>query len=125
MTDKQLLGAGNVTVTLGDGEDAADYVLKPLPIVIKHLCAEFGGLRSCIQRVQDLDMNMMLRAVALATNVKGSAAVDLERRFYATPITGLIQPLTTHLLVLMNGGRPLTDGDEKKDDDSEAEKGNG
>lgn len=124
MTEKHLLGAGNVTVTLGAPDDTADYVLKPTPLVIKTLCATYGGLRPCIERVQALDLNMALHAITLGVGVKGRAATELEDRFWQTATANLIGPLTSFLLVLANGGRPITEADDKKDDDEGAE-GNG
>lgn len=124
MTDKHLLGAGNVTVTLGAPDDSHDYVLKPTPLVIKTLCATYGGLRPCIERVQALDLNMALHTVTLGVGAKGRAATEVEDLFWQTATVGLIQPLTSFLLVLMNGGRPIAEAEEKAPDDADAE-GNG
>lgn len=117
MTDKHSLGAGNVTVTLGAPDDTVDYVLKPTPLVIKTLCATYGGLRPCIERVQALDLNMALHTITLAAGIKGRAATEMEDRFWQTATVGLIQPITSFLLVLMNGGRPINEADDKKDDE--------
>ena len=120
------LGAADVVVTLGAPDDTEDYTLKVRPLVIKTLCATQGGLRPCIEKIQALDMNLMLQVVMLGTDAKGRMARELEDRFWLTAVTALIQPLTTFCLTLMNGGRPLTEAEPDDDEkDDEAAEGNG
>ena len=120
------LGAGDVVVTLGAPVDTEDYTLKVRPLVIKTLCATHGGLRPCIEKIQALDMNLMLQVVMLGTDAKGRMARELKDRFWLTAVTALIQPLTTFCLTLMNGGRPLTEAEPDDDEkDDEAAEGNG
>ena len=72
------LGAADVVVTLGAPDDTEDYTLKVRPLVIKTLCATHGGLRPCIEKIQALDMNLMLQVVMLGTDAKGRMARELE-----------------------------------------------
>ena len=118
---KALLGAADVTVTLGAPDDREDYILKFRPIIPKTLCSAYGGLRPCLEKIQALDMNMMLQVIALGTDAKGKAARELDERFWQTSVSDLIQPMTTFCLTLMNGGRSLTDAEL---DDDEASEGN-
>lgn len=102
MTDKKhSLGAGNVTITLGAPDETEDYTLRPTPLVIKTLCVNHGGLRPCIEKIQALDMNMVLQTILLGADAKGKVAREIEDRFWQTSMVGLIQPLTTFLLVMM------------------------
>ena len=122
MTDKKpALGAGNVKITLGAPDDLEDYMLMPLPIVAKTISATYGGLRPCIGKVQDLDMNAMLHLVTIGTDAKGKRAREIEDRFWLTPITDLTSALTTYLLRFANGGRPPSESDEKQPEDDESE----
>lgn len=101
------IGAGNVTIILL-GEER---VLRPTLRAARSISAKAGGIMSAVQAIGRFDFDAMLTVVSLGLDITKPAEVnDLAEKIYGTGMADLVEPVTTYLSILANGGRPVDAG---------------
>lgn len=99
------IGAGNVDIVL-DGETVT---LRPTLRAAQTISKQSGGIIAAVQAVGRFDLEVITSVVALGLNKTTPRDVqDLAEKVYATGISDLVEPVTTYLANLANGGRPVT-----------------
>lgn len=135
---KPAYGAGDVPITLltVDGQPE-ELVLRPSYGAFKALSRRPGGLNGVAQRAGELDIDEMVRIVAVGAGLEGQTRrppEDLGHRIWLTgltegktqqpPIEGeedphnsIVARCSLYMLVLISGGqRPRSDSTEARDD---------
>lgn len=101
---------GQVDIDLG-GEV---YTLKPTPAAILKINRQFGGLRSAMERVRDIDVDAVAVIVAAGAGLGGREAKDMPERIAAEGVASLAGPVSEYLAYLLNpSGREGSEGEGK------------
>lgn len=107
------LGAGDVAITLLDSSGNPEHlVLKPTYLAARTLSAQYGGLMKALERVAQLDIEVINAVITLGLGYGGSTRrgpVDLPDRIWRTGLNdnsgGLGERCVTYISVLMAGGQ--------------------
>lgn len=117
------LGAGDVVITLGQGDNGEELTLRPHWKAAKTLSTKYNGLSSVIERVLRLDISVVVDVIAVGLGYTSTKRPpeDLERRIYETGLTddtgGLAERCVTYLHVLAGGGRLPDSSSDDEDGD--------
>jgi hypothetical protein len=120
------LGAGDVVIVLGQGDDAEEMVLRPTYRAAKTLSTKYNGLSSVIERVLRLDFEIVVDVIGIGLGYTSTKRPpeDLAERVFHTGLTddtgGLAERCVTFLHALAGGGR-LPDKSEEEDGESPLE----
>lgn len=96
------LGAGDVEITL-EGEKAT---LRPTLRAAQAISKQSGGIIAAVNAVGRFDLETMTAVIALGLNVTSPNALNaLAEKIYTTGMADLVEPVTTYLTVLANGGK--------------------
>ncbi|RVC47577.1 hypothetical protein EN781_00120 [Mesorhizobium sp. M4A.F.Ca.ET.090.04.2.1] len=102
--------------------DGVDYELIPSPDAIITLSGKYDGLAPLIGAIQRLNVKAMGDTVVAGLGLEGKAAREMMMSVACTPLLELLPQLSTFASILTNGGRPLTQAADDKDD-QEGDKG--
>lgn len=107
---KTTIGAGNVTFMLA----GAEVTLRPSLRCAQAISKQSGGIMAAIQAISRFDLEVMTSIIALGLDAKGPQEMSkVATQVYETGMSNLIEPVTTFLTILANGGRPVdSDGGE-------------
>lgn len=94
-----------VEVTLKGKSETLRCTLK----AAKTVNAMAGGFQGALARLANMDQEAYFLIVAAGL---GKKQIDIEQSVYDTGITNLTEPLTSYVLSLANGGRPLVATEE-------------
>ena len=115
--DKPRLGRGNVIVTI----DEIEYTLKPSLIAVQTLSRKYGGLNIVVERISKLDFEVICDVVEVGIGRKGNNPRQRQELAEAIFNTGLTDDTGSlgllcvrYLIILMRGGRPLTQEEEEQ-----------
>lgn len=99
-----------VTVEI-DGEE---MTLVPSPGAILVLSEQYDGFGPLIQAIQRLKVSAAADVVIAGLGLEGRAAKEMREKVAMTGVVDLVGKLTEFVMVLANGGRPLTDDEDSK-----------
>ena len=101
--NKAALGAGNVEIVL-DGEKVT---LKPSLKAALALSAQPGAIAGAVEAVGNFNLQTMTMVVSLAS---GRDTEETAEAIYKTGMVDLSPPIVRFLMMLANGGKPVTGG---------------
>lgn len=104
-----------VTVEI-DGEDV---ILIPSPDAIITLSRAYDGFRPLLDAIGRFNVDAAMAVVVAGAGVEGKAARSLSDRVAKTSMVSLAAPLTAFVTILVNGGKPLSDGDDEEGEDKD------
>lgn len=107
MSDARL-GAGNVEFKL-DGEQ---LTLRPSLRAAQAISRQGGGIRAVLRSISDLDFDMITYIIAVGL---GKKPAEVEDAVYRTGLPDLVDPVTTFVAVIANGGRLSKGGEGEQD----------
>lgn len=90
----------DVEIKLGDKTETLRCTLRAAKAV-----NAMGGFQAALQRIGAADLDAFTAIVAAGL---GKRPVEIEERVWSTGIAGLSEPLVQYVLLLSNGGRPLS-----------------
>jgi hypothetical protein len=100
--------AGQVDITLGNDT----LTLAPTIEAMTKISRTFGGMKPAIDRVLALDIDAFTVIIATGAGLSGNKAAGLGDKVWKHGMDNLVGGLTDYLLILRNGGRPLSSGDD-------------
>jgi hypothetical protein len=95
----------DVEITLKGQKEALRCTLK----AAKAVNALAGGYQNALARLAAMDQEAYSTIVAAGL---GKRPMDVEQAVYDTGLPALAQPLSTFVMMLANGGKPLDDAEE-------------
>lgn len=98
---------GIVRLSLG-GEEVE---LLPTLKAIKRISAAFGGITNALAKIQALDFEAYVTVIKHGALADDALAKRLDELVFATRPVRLMPDLVRYLMILANGGRPLSDDD--------------
>lgn len=63
-----------------------------------------GGMSEVVRKLQAFDMDAYVLVIAAALDKR---PMDVEEAIYSTGLINLAEPVSTYVMLLANGGRPL------------------
>lgn len=114
------IAVGTVELELSGGT----VTLTPTPRALMEISKRFGSLTSALQQIVLLNAEALVFVVRTGGRVSDKRQKTLEEEIFAFGITKLTDPLGRYMRILLNGGRPVDDGDEEPTD-GEGAPGNG
>lgn len=115
------LTAGEVLVTLGDDE----LILKPTLRAMNAVNRQYNGLRNARERLVNEDADAIVFILRHGLNLDDKAARDLPERVFRNGLTGeLLVALIRYVAILGNGGKPLPDEADGRDEGEAQDQGN-
>ena len=114
---KPRLGAGDITVTLGD----EDFTLKPSLRAARRICQRYGSLVKAAQSAAMADIEAVIAIIAAGLDLTPKGVKEYEERIFEAGMaegTGNLGQLCVEFCnVLMGGGRlPDSDNEEASHD---------
>jgi hypothetical protein len=105
------LKVGDVEIELG-GEKR---VLRPTLDAALTISRQNGGILAATNAVGRFDFDVIVSVVTLGLGLKGNDAKAVPEMVFEAGLTNLIDPVSTYLTIIANGGKPLSGGEGKKD----------
>lgn len=108
------LGAGDVEISILGKE----YTMKPTLAVAKLLSKKFGGGIIAVSRINQFDIEAYVDVISagLSLTERGESAFadgkGLASAIFETGLMDLAAPCIRFVHIVINGGRPPSDGDE-------------
>jgi hypothetical protein len=103
--DKPRLGAGDVTIVLGDDE----YTLKPSLKAARRICQRYQSLVNAATQAAMADIECILVIVGAGLNLTPRGLAEMEEKIFAAGLSddtgGLAKRCAEFCGVLMGGGR--------------------
>lgn len=111
-TAKPRLGAGDITIMLGEGDDREEHRLVPSLRAARTICQRYESLIQAASRaaMADIEAVIVIIIAGLGLTPRGAKEMEIEEKIFATGLTdatgGLAQRCAEYCGVLMGGGRP-------------------
>lgn len=99
------LNAGNIPIMVADKE----YLLRPTLDAIVKINTQFGGLRKARDAVVNEDIAAVVFIIQAGANLPPNSIKALTEAVFDAGINDLLLPLMQFVMILGNGGRPLSD----------------
>lgn len=97
--------SGHVEIVL-DGETVT---LAPTLFAATHICKHFGGFQAAIGKISAFDLESYAAVIRGGLGYKTDKdAAGLLDKVFAAGVLNLFTPLSEYLMILANGGKPLS-----------------
>jgi hypothetical protein len=121
-------GAGNVTITLGEGEDALTLTLRPTLQAGLDISRQHGGVRGAIEKITNMDFDAVVAVIRAGIGREEAKKLkNLEQLVYENGLTDaqgeLLARVAEFLFNIARGGRPApVEGEDNSSDEDPPQK---
>lgn len=89
--------------------DGDEVTLVPSPDAIITLSRAYDGFRPLLDALARFNFDAATATIIAGLGLEGRAAKEMAEKVARNSIIDLVPPLTAYVMILLNGGKPLSD----------------